>query len=126
IITFSMEHKTLINAQSCSRENTAMSRSDEFVYIFLTDADCHDLSQREFRDIVEYCFGFLWKISYTMDKYGNKEYNVRNVEIDLDIITETYTVRFTTVDELTEFVYAIQVCDYDDNSNTYAFRIINL
>ena len=126
IITFSMEHKTLINAQSRSRKNTTMSRSDEFVYVFLTDADCHDFSQREFRDIVEYCFGFLWKISYTMDKYGNKEYNVSNVEIDLDIITETYTVRFTTVDELTEFAYAIQVGDYDDISNIYAFHIIKL
>ena len=124
IITFNMEHKTLISTQSYSKRD--IGHSDEFVYVFVTDATCHDFSQREFRDIVEYCFGFLWNISYTVDKYGNKEYNVSNVEIDLDIFTENYTIRFTALNELTEFAYAIQVCDYDDISNTYAFHRIKL
>lgn len=103
-----------------------MKRIEEFAYVFQTDASCKHFTQYEFRDLIEKCFNFLWELPYSIDKNGNIVYDVKNIEIDLDVITETYTVRFTTTKELTEFDCSIMAYDFDDIYQEYFYKKIEL
>lgn len=100
IIGFTKQMHSFIVGQPRKKSMAQQKRVDSYIYSFMTTINQNDMDWDGVYDVLMECLTESMNIEL---------YNVKDMEISLDIPSGKYSVRFTSTENLTENAYAAEL-----------------
>lgn len=100
IIGFTKQMHSFIVGQPRKKSMAQQKRVDSYIYSFMTTIIQNDMDWNGVYDVIMECLTESMNIEL---------YNVKDMEISLDIPSGKYSVRFTSTENLTENAYAAEI-----------------
>lgn len=100
IIGFTKQMHSFIVGQPRKKSMAQQKRVDSYIYSFMTTINQNDIDWDGVYDVI---MEFLTEIM------NIELYNVKDMEISLDIPSGKYSIRFTSIENLTENAYAAEL-----------------